>query len=399
MLLELFLAIIIGVLIGTLTGLSPGIHINLVAAFLLSSLFLLNTINPIFLVIFIISMSITHTFVDFIPSIFLGAPNEDSSLSVLPGHRMLLKGYGYKAVILTLYGSLAGILITLIFTPLFIKFLPKIYENIKLAIPFILILSSLFLIFTEKHKSKAFFIFILAGILGIVSLNLNLKDPLLPLFTGLFGASNLIISIKNKIIIPRQRIIPLKKIKLSKYSLLRTNLAAFISSPLCCFLPGLGSSQAAVIGSSVAGNLNKSEFLYLIGAINTIVMALSFVTLYVINKSRTGAALAVSKLLQISSNDLILILIAIIFSGILAFFISIAIAKIFSRIIYKINYSIISLAVLFILLIFTIIFSGFIGLIVFITSTFLGILCALLKIKRIHLMGCLIIPTIIFYLI
>ena len=50
-------------------------------------------------------MAITHTFIDFIPSIFLGAPDEDSVLSILPGHKLLLKGYAYTGIILTLYGS------------------------------------------------------------------------------------------------------------------------------------------------------------------------------------------------------------------------------------------------------------------------------------------------------
>src|SRR3990167_5807040 len=105
MLIELIVALTLGLLSGTLTGLLPGIHINLVSASLvsLSALYFLN-IEPIILVVFIVSMSITHTFVDFIPSIFLGAPDTDTELSVLPGHEMLKQGQGYKAVLITLYG-------------------------------------------------------------------------------------------------------------------------------------------------------------------------------------------------------------------------------------------------------------------------------------------------------
>ena len=222
MIIELIIALLVGVLIGTITGLTPGIHINLVAFFLLSALAFLH-ISPIALAVFIVSMSICHTAIDFIPSIFLGAPDEDSVLSVLPGHEMLIKGEGYEAVILTLYGSIIGIFLILLFTPLFVFFLPKIYDNALTIMPFILILASLFLFYFEKkNRLWAIIIFFLAGFLGIASMNLSLKEPLLPLLTGLFGASSLITSISKKQKLPKQRILKLKQIKIPKSSFFKT---------------------------------------------------------------------------------------------------------------------------------------------------------------------------------
>ena len=82
MILALLVALLLGCLIGTFTGLTPGIHVNLIGVILLS--LPLTKISPIYSLIFLVSMSITHTFLDFIPSIFLGAPDEDTSLSILP---------------------------------------------------------------------------------------------------------------------------------------------------------------------------------------------------------------------------------------------------------------------------------------------------------------------------
>ena len=66
MLLELIIALAFGIIIGTITGLLPGIHINLVGALLVSlSISSLSFINPIYLVVFISAMAITHTFIDF----------------------------------------------------------------------------------------------------------------------------------------------------------------------------------------------------------------------------------------------------------------------------------------------------------------------------------------------
>ena len=36
------------------------------------------------------------TFIDFIPSIFLGCPDTDTELSILPGHELLKKGEDMK---------------------------------------------------------------------------------------------------------------------------------------------------------------------------------------------------------------------------------------------------------------------------------------------------------------
>lgn len=397
---EFVLALLLGIVVGTFTGLAPGIHINLVAAALLAaSAALLTITSPLALVIFIVSLSISHTFIDFIPSIFFGAPNEDTSLSVLPGHSLLQEGKGYHALIYTLYGSLSAIIIIFIFTPLFIIFLPGIYEFFKPVIFFILLLTSLFLIFTEKNGiTKALIVFILSGFFGIASLNNNIQDPLLPMLTGLFGGSSLILSIKTNTKIPPQEITSIRNIKMSKKEFIRSFLASFISAPLCSFLPAIGSGQAAIIGSSLIENMERKEFLFLIGAINTVVMSLSFITLYSIDKARTGSAAAIQKLIELDGNDLAAIIIAIIIASILSFFIAFKIGKLFAKNISRIPYSILSIAIIAVLIVIVFIFTGFLGLLIFATGTATGLVAILFNVKRIFLMGCLLIPTLLIYL-
>ncbi|MFA5856621.1 MAG: tripartite tricarboxylate transporter permease [Candidatus Pacearchaeota archaeon] len=400
MIIELIIAIFLGIIIGTITGLIPGIHINLVGSILLlSSTYLLTIVSPISLVCFIIAVAITHTFVDFIPSILLGAPNEDSILSVLPGHRLLLVGKGYEAVLSSLEGALTGIILFIIITPFFIFFLKQIYPLFQRIMGLILIISVLYLIYCENKKILASIIFLLSGFLGIAVLNLNLNEPLLPMLSGLFGASGIIISFNEKTKIPKQTIL-IKQNKYDKISFLKNIITSLVSSPLPAFLPGMGSSQAALIGTQINGKSTEKDFLFLIGSINIIVMSLSFITLFSINKIRTGASNSVSKLIPtLTNNDLYIIITTIILVGLISYFLSKYLLYIFINLIDKINYSKISLIVLFLLFIFTIIFSGFIGLLVFLVSTSLGIYCILSNVKRTILMGCLLIPTILFYIL
>jgi len=394
MLAELILFMLFGIFAGTLTGLAPGIHINLVGAILIGlSGTILAGINPLFLIVFVASMAITHIFVDFIPSIFLGCPDSDTQLSALPGHEMLREGYGYEAVMLAARGALIASII-LIFVAFPSAFLvSKIYGYLHSIMAWILIGTSLILVFTEKNKLTAVFIFLLSGALGLCILNMGLQEPLLPLLSGLFGSSMLVMSIKTKFEIPKQEITnPHEKS-------IRPIIGSIIASPLCGFLPGLGGGQAAILGNNIS-KTDKKGFLILVGATNILVMGLSFVSLYAISRERTGAAAAISELMEtISWKSLLLILIVVLASGIVSFFITKMLTKFFSQNINRIDYSILSIATLIFLVIIVFAFSGFIGLLILIVSTFTGIYCNSFEVRKTNMMGCLLIPTILLYLL
>lgn len=398
MLIEIIVALILGILIGTLTGLAPGIHINLVSAILLGSIAYLSQIPILAIVIFIVTMSITHTFIDFIPSIYLGAPDDESFLSILPGHQLLLKGMAHEAFILTLYGSIFAIPAVLIITPIFVVSLPILFETIKTFIPFILIFLSLFIVLRDEKPFLALTIFALAGCLGLLTFHLPIKEPLLPLLSGLFGLSNLLFSLKSKTLLPPQEIKPLREIFLTKKEFIKSALASIIFSPLCSFLPGIGSGHAATLGSEFIEQDNRG-FLFMLGAINTMIMGLSYVTVYSIQKARTGTAASVQILLgEISKVNLTFILITILISGIISFFLAINLSKFFSRNINKINYSYLTIAVIIMIIAINIIFSNWLGLLVLVAGTSLGFFTISSNSRRINLMACLILPSIIYYL-
>ncbi len=393
MILELILFLFLGIFAGTLAGLIPGIHINLIGALLISiSATFLFGFAPIYILTFIVAMAVTQTFIDFIPSVFLGCPDTDTELSVLPGHELLKKGQAYQAILLTAYGSIAAIIIILIIAYPSTLVIEKFYSFIKDIIPYILIAASIILILIEKKKLSAAFVFALTGTLGVISTHLTVNQPLLPLLTGLFGASSIIISMNQKTKIPKQEIV-FKKPKLKK-----PLLGAVIASPICSFLPGLGSGQAAIIGNIIS-RTDKRGFLVLLGATNTIVMSFSFLSLYTIEKTRTGAAVALKEIIgAIPQNFFIVALLIILISGIISFFLTKILSKFFAKNFHKVNYKKISLATLSILFIVTLLVSGPLGILILITSTITGIYCISLGVRRTNMMGVLLIPTIILYL-
>jgi len=164
-------AVLVGTAIGTLTGLLPGLHTNNVAAVLVVvhvplTVWLLSSFSgtglgqeeaDVVIVCLIASAAITHTFVNFIPATFLGAPESDTALSVLPGHRMLLEGRGYVAVRLSAQGSLGallGCLLAVLALRLIMGTPIEVYDRFKPFIPGLLMLIVILLVMSEGNSSK-----------------------------------------------------------------------------------------------------------------------------------------------------------------------------------------------------------------------------------------------------
>ena len=162
---------LIGVIAGIATGLIPGLHVNNVAlasialqgSLISLAMFLFGwadpTLGELLLIVstLIIGNVVTHTFLDFIPSVFLGAPEGDTALSVLPGHRMLLKGLGYEAVKLSAFGSLMSVFLALcMIIPLRLVMGSPIfaYEKLQGVIFFILLIVVMMLVLTERGEKK-----------------------------------------------------------------------------------------------------------------------------------------------------------------------------------------------------------------------------------------------------
>lgn len=386
-----------------LTGLTPGVHVNLVSVLLISvSGYLLGIASPITLAVFIIAMAITHTFLDSIPSIFLGAPDADMALGVLPGHRMLLEGKGYEAVKLTVIGSLLALIATLFLIPIMIPFVPKIYSFIQPYIGYILIFVVVYMIIQEKKIDKitwSSFVFFISGILGIIVLGWNnLNQPLFPMLSGLFGISTLLVSLLQNTKIPKQNIT--ETIEVGFFEKVRAVGAAVFSGSLTGLMPGLGAAQAAIIAMQLVGNISVYGFMILIGGINTVNFTFSLVTLFTLQKARNGAVVAILEIVKkISFEQLLIFLFAALVAGCIAALLALFFAKIFSKLIVKLNYRKLVIGIISFITIMVIYFSGIIGLLILITSTAIGIIPGLLGVKRSHAMGCLLLPVILFFVI
>jgi len=162
---------LLGAGLGTLSGLIPGIHVNTLALMLFSlyassAPFLLSLGGalgmpaealPLLLSCTIVSACVVHSFLDFIPSVFLGAPDDSDALSVLPGHRLLLAGRGMEAVHCAAVGSAVGTSIAILLAlPIGWLMGPPLllYDRLLPFLPHLLVVTCLLLIISEREGSS-----------------------------------------------------------------------------------------------------------------------------------------------------------------------------------------------------------------------------------------------------
>ena len=262
MLLEILLSLLLGIITGIITGLTPGIHINLVSLLVLSlSPLLLQFTSALVLGVYIISLAITHTFLDALPSIYLGAPDEAQALNVLPGHRLLMRGEGHNAVTYTVIGALGCVLLGVLLFPVFIAGMKLLSPYVSGIMGYLLALVMLYMIAREKGKQlKALALFLLSGVLGLLVFSIpNLNQPLFPLLSGLFGFSILITSLAQNTKIPVQDFS--KPLSISTTNTVKSVSTATGMGFIAAFLPGFGSAQAAIVGTQIVGDIGDEGFL------------------------------------------------------------------------------------------------------------------------------------------
>ncbi|MBS3122983.1 tripartite tricarboxylate transporter permease [Candidatus Woesearchaeota archaeon] len=75
------------------------------------------------------------------------------------------------------------------------------------------------------------------------------------------------------------------------------------------------------------------------------------------------------------------------------------ISKIFSNLITKVNYTVLVAIIMMFIIILTIYFDGVLGLSILVTATSIGVLATKLGVGKNHLMGCLLLPVICYFMV
>ena len=411
---ELVIACFIGILIGTTTGMIPGIHVNTAGAILFaSSTFLLTFLSPEFLCVLMVSMSIAHALIEFVPSMLLGVPEEGTATSILPGHRMVLQGRSKEVIRIVSVGGFGAIIVTILMLPVFAVILPILHDVSKPFTWAILLFASIYLTYSLTSSRRDFLwsllLFVLSGILGWITFQTPISSgvSLMCTFSGLFGISTILFSLNESSTIPHQNPFYELELDFNKY---KSIFAGGITGAILGFLPGFGPAQGTVIAQAASGASDNDDddtvnFLLATSGLNVSDCLFSLIAIYIIGNPRSGIAVYMSYLIsEMNLNHLVIFIFASLIAVSVSLVLALKLGDSFSRLMSRVDYKKLSIGVIIlqivILYIFVFYYQAPIGYmtLTLITSTAMGMLPHYIGVGKSHLMGVLIIPAIVIYM-
>jgi putative membrane protein len=174
------------------------------------------------------------------------------------------------------------------------------------------------------------------------------------------------------------------------------------------WFPGLGGASATVVAQLLGGGEPKEgdpeadrEFLFAAGAANAATAVFTFATLFTVFRARSGVAAAVDAIASpLPAWDpasyvpplFLGILLALAVSALVAYRATRRLSRPFARFATRVRYAPLVRAVALSLALAVFGLTGFVGLLVLAAATGIGIGPPVLGVRRVHLMGCLLVP-------
>lgn len=403
---------LLGAGIGTFSGLVPGIHVNTLATLMLSFYPILTDLFssviplgyiPVCVASCIVSASVVHSFVDYVPSVYIGAPDPDDCISMLPGHRLLNEGRAMVAVRSAAIGSLVGACAAVaIAIPLQMLLLNGLGDYLDSITVIVLVATILLMGFHEKTLKQcafAFFLIGLSGLLGIAVMNLEIPcngllnegTLLFPMLTGLFGLPTMLESIKDSKVVEQKDddkypVGPVPGIK------------GVVTGSIIGWFPGITATTGAVMSSTFMPEKKSEGFISMIASIGTASVVLMLVTLSVTGKGRSGTMLVVKDILGddvigCMNANFLLLLFSVTVAAFLGYHITISCGKTMASLVSRINMKLLNKFCIVLVIALVLLFTGPFGIGILVISTIIGFLPKYLETSKFHLSGCLIVPT------
>lgn len=394
MIVPLVIGTLAGVALGIVSGLVPGVHANTMAGLLLSvAPLLVGTLGTPVLAAALVGALIAHTFLDCVPSTFLGVPDADTAVMVLPAHALCLEGRGAEAVRISAFGSAGAVVWALPICLIFLVLLPSLQPAIDWGIGLLLLAVACYLVVFSESPEWAAGTFLVSGLLGLFTFRYAFLAwngggaVLMPLLSGLFGVA-VLLSASGGTMPPQKKggAIPLTR------EFVRCSCAGSVAGAVVGWLPGLSSATAnAVLASAIDYGDDRAGFIMATSAANTANAFLGLAALYALGRMRNGVMVALGTLDLPPFSHL---LFAAVLASALAFGATVLLsdmAGIFARVpLGPLN----SAVILFVTLL-SFALCGPFGLFILVVATLIGRVPALVEVRRVYCMGAIMVPVIL----
>ena len=386
--LALFIYIILGVLVGSLISILPSLHIyNVAPIFILLAPEL--GIAPDIMLFFLLGNVIGFAVMNSISTIFFSAPDDTTFLVLMPSQIMLLNGRGFEVALLMGTGCLIGAMIMVAISPIIMYILPKMMSLVMPNLHWILAMFLFYILLSEfpkdigvgtnrwerfkngwKNLAGGYLTFALASILGFIIMYGNIMPVeaayfgMLPALIGVFAIPSLIMNIISRTEVPKQRI--QRSVDATIVDIVKGGLAGFSGGFFAAIVPALTGGMGSVIAGQATGQREESQFIISMGASRFVYYVGAFFLLFVPRYTvvRGGLAnLAATLYIPQEYHEFYIAVAGIAIGCVVAFLLLVVVSYLLAKVIHKVRYDYVSIAIIVILALITFATTGVIGII------------------------------------
>jgi len=415
----LLVYILIGIGATTIISLIPSLHIYNVMGLIIIAILTFGHFIPAEVIPYMfMAMLVTYSVLNTLTAIFLSAPDESMIFVVMPGQKALTLGRAYEIAMLTGFGSLLGILLLVLITPLSFNVLPALRRIMTPHMHWLLGLVTVYILMSEWPKSierkppglprfleawrslgAGLLTFALSGFLGLIVFNKTLIpvrssfQSLLPVFVGLFAVPAVLLNIVSRQKIPKQHIA--KSIDVTPSIALRSTIAGGLGGLIAALFPIMTAGMGGLLAGQATAQRDSRIFVMSQGVSKVVYYVGAFLFFFVPGKrmGKGGLVAMVSPLFSVHTiQEYWLALATMVFAGGIAFILLHFLSKWFAKIVHQINYRLISEITLVILLLVVFGMTRWMGLLIMTVSTAIGLLPVLFGSRRLNCLGVLLVP-------
>ncbi|MCX6820919.1 MAG: tripartite tricarboxylate transporter permease [Candidatus Aenigmarchaeota archaeon] len=396
---ELVVSIMAGVLLGIACGFLPGFSSNNLNMLLLSfGAFGLATSNYQ-LAAMVVAVEISSSFFEFLSPMLFGIGNEETSLAL--GVDPVAAGSLARGMRCVVLGGLVGVAIALPLAAVAGTMYPLVYSSIKPLAGWILAAVCVYMVVTErgwKSMAAAAAVFVVAGCLGIAVGNgplLPAEYQLLPVFIGMYGVSSIISGWNGG---HERKESFVRELPLAEK--VRIAFIAFVSAGFASLVTGVKKGQASAIAMRAGSLYSREKVLFALPAVALAFNTMSVLVLGSAGKIRSSLSADVYDAMGAIGADQ-----ALLFAGVVALSACAAsvlmtiMAKPLGRLVARTGNGAhgkgmmavgmtVALALVFA-------FTGLAGMLVAATAACVGLLSKRLHVRSVHMMGVLLLPSIL----
>ncbi|MFO7743064.1 MAG: tripartite tricarboxylate transporter permease [Anaerolineae bacterium] len=408
-----------GVLVAALFAWVPALHIYNVAGFvILAAAGLEDMVPPEHIAMLLLGMVTGYAMLNTIPSVFFSAPDDSTVFIVLPAQKFLLDRRGYEATVLTGVGSLGGVAVLALLTPVASSLLPALRSILQPHLHWILWGVIAYVLLSEWPKGSdrapagwrrwwegwksllaGLLTFLLSGVLGFILLYRSLVpvsvayQNLLPAFVGLFATPWIVQNLLSRVELPAQHIAP--TVDATPGLILRGTFAGALGGLFAAFFPVVTGGIGGLLAGHATAQRDDRLFIISQGASKVVYYVGAYLLFFVprLHLTRGGMAWMVSGLWSAHSPRTYYVAVAaVVLSGALSFFLLLLMARVAIRAMARVHYRLISLASLILLVTVVVGTTGWGGLLICAVATGIGLIPVLWGSRRLNGMGVLLLP-------